>query len=426
MIGVGLIFCLLAPVCVSGTFGESWYDAGGDIGILGTDIEALVAQVDESILAAYLEKFVSFGFKMTGSENASKAANWIYQEFADLGYYTFFDSWSFPKFADSNVVAVKNGTDVDSDAVFVISAHYDTIGRSPGANDDGSGVAALLAIANITASFSCNHTIRFIAVSGEEVGTYGSFWDAKHAYMAGENIVAVLNIDMIGYANESDEHLMQMFCPERSRWLVDFTCEVAERYGAYFELLPLYTGQYPSDHKSYNDFGFDGVQFVQVKPEKATWFHSPEDTLDKITYPYLVNITRLVLAVACELACQPIAVQVRITSPEEACCYLGNVPVLQLPCWNLFASRIRALTYIFGQTTVRVNISTDEEIASVYFTIDGKLRMYDEESPYEWVIGEERFKFFVLYRFHRLSVCVTTVSGQVAWDEMDLYVLYAP
>jgi hypothetical protein len=363
---------------------------------------------------------------MTGSENASKAAEWIHQEFKELGYYTYFDNWRFPKYADRNVVAMKNGTDVDSDAVFVISAHYDTIRQSPGANDDGSGVAALLAIANITASFSCNHTIRFIAVSGEEVGTYGSFWDAKHAYTAGENIVAVLNIDMIGYANASVEHLMQMFCPERSRWLVDFICEVAERYEAYFELLPLYTGQYPSDHKSYNDFGFDGVQFVQVEPEKATWFHSPDDTLDKITYPYLVNMTRLILAVACELAIQPIDLQVRITTPLEACFYLGDVPVLRLPCLNLFATRIRALTYIFGQATVQVNISTDEEIESVYFAIDGQLREYDNEPPYEWVIGEERFKFFVLYRFHRLSVCVTTTSGQVAMDEMDVYVLYAP
>jgi len=63
-----------------------------------------------------------------------------------------------------------------------MSARYDCTSGSLGADDDGSGVAAVLASASIMSHYAFNHTIRFIAFSGEEVGTYGSFTYAKEAY----------------------------------------------------------------------------------------------------------------------------------------------------------------------------------------------------------------------------------------------------
>jgi len=387
------------------------------------DIESLLNKVNKSIISNYLEKFVSFGFKMTGSENAHKAAVWIKSEFETLGYHTYFDNWKFPRYKDKNVIAIHNGTDLKSDAVILISAHYDTINGSPGANDDGSGIAAMLTIANLTKNINFNHTIRFIANSGEEVGTYGSFADAKKAYCRKENIIAVLNIDMIGYANESDEHLMQIFSQERSKWIAEYSEEIADKYKNCFNLNPVYTNQYPADHECYNDLGYDGVQYIQYKPEEATWFHTPGDTLDKITYPYLINITKLVLAVACELADRPIHVQVQITRPKEAYVYLFDIPIIKLPCYNLYFSKSRAITYIIGKTTVELNITTDEKISSVYFGIDGYLRHFVKEPPYEWKIGTELYKFFPLYGYHRITICVTTETGKTATDEMDILVL---
>ena len=67
------------------------------------------------------------------------------------------------------------GKNISSEAIYVVSAHYDCSEGSMGANDDGSGVAGMLAIADILSKYSFNHTIQFIAFSGEEVGTLGSF-----------------------------------------------------------------------------------------------------------------------------------------------------------------------------------------------------------------------------------------------------------
>jgi len=324
---------------------------------------------------------------------------------------------------NGNVIAVHNGTAPNSDAVILVSAHYDTIGNSPGANDDGSGIAAMLTIANITSNLNFNHTLRFIAVSGEEVGTYGSFADAKKAYCNKENIIAVLNIDMIGYANSSDEHIVQFFSPCRSEWIVDLARDMSEKHQNYFKIIPQHSMHYPADHESYYDLGYDGVQIVQCKPEDAHWFHTPEDTIDKITYTYLINVTKLVLSIACELAEKPIDVQVQITRPKEAYYYFLDYPLLKLPGFNLYRTRLRAMTYLHGRTTVKLNITTNEKINSVYFGIDGYVRHVVKEPPYEWKIGTEIYKFFQLKGAHRITVCVTTETGKTANDEMDVFII---
>jgi len=423
---VGIFVCtLLTTTCAIPVFGtgSEHFRCKTNSKNISSDIIKMLNDVNESILKYYQEKFVSFGFKKTGSENARRVAEWIKDEFEILGLYTYFDEWKFPKYKDRNVIAFHNGTDSNSDAVILISAHFDTIHESPGANDDGSGIAAMLAIANITKNVDFNHTIRFIAVSGEEVGTYGSFADAKKAYNTRENIVAMLNIDMIGYASESDEHIVQMFCPYRSEWIVDLTKETAEKYTSNFQIIPQHTMHYPADHESYNDFGYDGVHFVQCKPEDATWFHSPEDTLDRITYNYFINVTKLILAVAYELANRPIDIQVQITRPKEGYIYVLNLPMKKLPGYNFYFTRIRAITYLFGKTTVELNITTDEKINSVYFGIDGYIRHVVKESPYEWKIGTEIYKYFRLKGFHRITVCATTNTGKIATDEMDIFIL---
>jgi len=389
------------------------------------DIITMINSVDEKTLYYYLEKFVSFGYKKTESENASRAAEWIKSEFEEIGLYTYFDEWKFPKYQDKNVIAKHNGTNPSSDAVFLICAHYDTVGNSPGAIDDGTGIAAMLTIANITSHYSFNHTIRFIATGCEEWGTYGSFADAKKAYQENENIIAVLNIDSIGFDNTSEEgNIIQIFSRERSDWILDYTKEVSKKYSDCFNALPQHAGYYPADHESYMDYGYDGIQFVQTKPEECdgTIFHTPNDTIDKVNFSYLENMTKLIIALTCEMAIKPIDVQVRIIKPFEGRIYLRNIPI-KLPCFNLWITRIRALTYIIGKTTAEVNITTNEKINSVYFGIDGYIRHICNEPPYEYKIGKGYFATFRLKGHHRLTVCVTTNTGKRAYDEMDIYVV---
>ena len=111
-----------------------------------------------------------------------------------------------------NVVAILKGTDPDDDRKIIISAHLDSRAAldndstsfAPGANDDGSGVAAILELVRIMSARKYSATIIFMAVSGEEHGLYGAKYMAAKAKQENWNIIAMLNNDMIGNSGSSE------------------------------------------------------------------------------------------------------------------------------------------------------------------------------------------------------------------------------
>jgi hypothetical protein len=114
-----------------------------------------------------------------------------------------------------NVVATLKGTDPNDDRKIVISAHLDSraaldndsTGIAPGANDDGSGVAAILELIRIMSTRKFSATIVFMTVSGEEHGLYGAKYMAEKAKKENWNIIAMLNNDMIGNSGSSETFL---------------------------------------------------------------------------------------------------------------------------------------------------------------------------------------------------------------------------
>ena len=111
-----------------------------------------------------------------------------------------------------NVVAILKGTDPDDDRKIIISAHLDSRAAldndstsfAPGANDDGSGVAAILELVRIMSARKYSATIIFMAVSGEEHGLFGAKYMATKAKQENWNIIAMLNNDMIGNSGSSE------------------------------------------------------------------------------------------------------------------------------------------------------------------------------------------------------------------------------
>ena len=83
------------------------------------------------------------------------------------------------------------------------------------------------------------------------------------------------------------------------------------------------------------------------------------------------------------------------------------------------------MTYILGKTIVRVNITSQSEIESVFFGIDGISFFNAEckEPPYEWVIEKSVWQKLPLIGKHTIGVYVWTKDKKVAYDEMDIFVL---
>ena len=137
----------------------------------------------------------------------------------------------------------------------------------PGADDDGSGVAAVLAAAEIMRKYEFGHTVRFVAFSGEEQGLIGSRHYAEDAYNNNESIVAVLNADMIGFAPTGSDGIKgKIFENTASEWIVDFTQDISQVYADYIGIQLFPQGEtWGSDHYYFWEYGYDAVFYHEYQ-----------------------------------------------------------------------------------------------------------------------------------------------------------------
>ena len=97
-----------------------------------------------------------------------------------------------------NIIAEKQGTDLEAE-VILIGAHYDTVPNTDGANDNGSGISTLLALANFINNKSYPFTIRYVAFGSEEIGLFGSRYYVNSLTDAElDKIIAMINFDVVG------------------------------------------------------------------------------------------------------------------------------------------------------------------------------------------------------------------------------------
>jgi hypothetical protein len=182
-----------------------------------------LAEVSPTRVKATVEKLESFGTRHTLSDTTSSthgigaARNWLRDELQSYGTglaasLEEFDAPRSVRLHDGarvvNVVAVLPGTsDSSKDRAYYVAGHYDSrngeamdaTGASPGANDDASGVAAVLECARVLAAHPCESTIVFLCTAGEEQGLVGAHFHAKALAAEGRyRLVQVLNNDIVG------------------------------------------------------------------------------------------------------------------------------------------------------------------------------------------------------------------------------------
>ena len=197
------------------------------------DIALLVEEVSKQNLTGYVQTLESFGTRNTFSDTEREdfgigaARRWIFNEFLRVGggrlevqYQDY--SFNFQGLATTqrNIIATLPGTG-NHPGVLVLMANYDTRGAggwldgeslSPGADDNGSGVAALLEIARLMSSRTWNQTIIFAAFTAEEQGTFGSRHFVQNAFLndiviaqQSQNFVHEENVDDIIFVEDTFE-----------------------------------------------------------------------------------------------------------------------------------------------------------------------------------------------------------------------------
>ncbi len=129
------------------------------------------------------------------------AADYLTDRFQAAGYSVIRQPFTVGSTTTENIIAVKTGT-VYPDSVVVVGAHYDSTSeiptvKAPGAEDNGSGTAAVLQLAEIFANYTTERTIHFVCFSGEEQGLYGSQYYVSQLNANGWNVTQSLIMDMI-------------------------------------------------------------------------------------------------------------------------------------------------------------------------------------------------------------------------------------
>ncbi|HSC39582.1 MAG TPA: M20/M25/M40 family metallo-hydrolase [Chitinophagaceae bacterium] len=224
-----LIFALATLACYSNGFTQV---------IVQKDplIEKMVTEVSADSLQSYIKNMVAFGTRNTLSTQTDPkrgigaARNWVLGKFNEFAKQSggrlsaFIDTTTLApdgRRVDvplllGNVVATLKGTDPGDDRIFIISGHLDNMrsnvmdrtGDAPGADDDGSGSAAVLECARVMSKNAFPATVIFVTVSGEEQGLLGSTFMATKAKTENRNIEAVLNNDIMGSNNSSETNII--------------------------------------------------------------------------------------------------------------------------------------------------------------------------------------------------------------------------
>ncbi|WP_431214241.1 M20/M25/M40 family metallo-hydrolase [Puia sp. P3] len=200
------------------------------------EIANMIKEVNADSLQSYIKTMVSFGTRSTVSSVTDRkkgigaAREWVLSKFnqfaaASGGRLTaFVDTTTYA--ADGrrvkepinlgNTVATLKGTDPSDNRIFIISGHLDSrrtdvmdgVADAPGANDDGSGSAAVMECARVMSRHSFPATIVFVTVSGEEQGLLGSGYMARKSKAQGRTIEAVLNNDIMGSNNSNETNII--------------------------------------------------------------------------------------------------------------------------------------------------------------------------------------------------------------------------
>ncbi len=242
------------------------------------------------------------------------AASHIDAVLTSTGYTPRRQTFRVAGVACDNVEAEIVGTDRKDDIV-VVGAHYDSVADVPGANDNGSGTAALLALARAFAQRAPRATLRFVAFANEEpphfqTDSMGSLVYARRCKERGERIVAMLSLETIGYY--SDAKGSQKYPPPLNAFYPstgDFIGFVGDRTSA--DLLRRCvatfraTTAFPSegatlpagipgvgwsDHWSFWQAGYPGVMVTDTAPFRYPHYHTAEDTPDKLDYERMARV----------------------------------------------------------------------------------------------------------------------------------------
>lgn len=300
------------------------------------DIQEIVNQVDSNRLRSNLELIEGVRHRSTGIVRLQETRDFIEQTFIENDLQSEVQVFPFSALDGYNYIGTDLGTASDAD-VYVLTAHYDTVAGSPGADDNGSGTVGMLEAARILAPYQFKKSIRYIGFDLEETGLNGSRKYVSEGIPAGDNLVGVLNLEMIGYYTEVPNtqefpngfnllYPEQYGAVEANAFRGDFVANIgkvnqndwsalyASAAANYVPDLSVITFQAPSnwqaiapdlgrsDHAPFWMADIPAVMITNTSEFRTPYYHEASDTIGHLNLTFMSNIVKAAVATLAEQA----------------------------------------------------------------------------------------------------------------------------
>jgi hypothetical protein len=283
---------------------------------IGNLVHLIVDQVNSTRLKNWIDNLSSFQTRHTKSEYIEDVAYWLKNELQSICngrvyFHNFTQSDQGKSYSLKNIICDQGlaSTNEDKGHNVLISAHYDSRmedinqsnARAPGADDNASGVAAVLELARVLSKVDLKNNIQFVLFSGEEQGQWGSSAYVKQHQTNNTKLDLAMNLDMVGYPSlglgkviiEHDLGNKNTTNDEYSKNVAKFIAQIDSEY-TNLEASLRQLGK--TDLIPFEAIGKTIIGFHDGGSELNPNYHSISDTPDTLDIGYLTSTTKLALA----------------------------------------------------------------------------------------------------------------------------------
>lgn len=259
-------------------------------------------------------------------EALERSANYIEGAFEELGYEVTRHPFDYRRMTMHNLVAELPGTSKPEE-IIVLGAHYDTVIGTPGADDNATGIAALLELARLLKETNPERTIRFVAFANEEDNgdgplVMGSYHYAKQCSLKADEIVGMISLEMLGCFSDQQgsqkyPYPFNLYYPRKGSFIAFVGNEASRDFvhdviGTFRE-----TTKFPSegvaapqqfrdiarsDHSSFWYFEYPALMVTDTSNFRYEHVHTKGDTPDKVDFDKMTRVVYGMFKVVSKLA----------------------------------------------------------------------------------------------------------------------------
>jgi len=300
-------------------------------------IKEIVAAVDSTNLINDLTFIEGIRHRTTGFTHLEETKDFIEDRFIENDLQVRRHEFTYGDYGAANIIGKLPGQ-TEEEVVFIIDGHFDTVLKSPGADDNGSGVAGMLEAMRVLSAYDFKRTIKFIGFDLEEAGIIGigSYHYVSESLSRGEQIEGVFDFEMIGYYDDEPESQIlptgfNILFPEaydsvaaqdfRGNFLINVANDNSNSLKAQFDsCASIYVPELRvislavpgngeiapdfrrSDHARFWDAGYNALMLTDGANFRNQNYHSSNDTIGVLNFHFMSNVVKATVATVASLA----------------------------------------------------------------------------------------------------------------------------